>query len=132
MRSLTYRRFGILSFLMLTINLLPCRAYTQQVWFAPGDDLSVNGVVSQPDYMRLFEDPATWPVGVAHIQVMQLRAPWVLRNSPEKWQKATNFLAGHHIAIAMPMGLWVRSVSGTRRYRPDGKSDSACRSPRRC
>ena len=51
----------MLSFLILTINLLPFKAYTQQVWFAPGDDLSVNGVVSQPDYMRLFDDPATWP-----------------------------------------------------------------------
>jgi hypothetical protein len=105
MKSLTYRRFGVLSFVMLTINLLPLRAYAQQVWFAPGDDLNVNGVVSHPDYMRLFDDPSTWPVGVAHIHVMQLRAPWVMRNSPEKWQEATKFLASHHIAIAMPMGF---------------------------
>jgi hypothetical protein len=76
-----------------------------ELWFSSGDDLEVRGVVAHPDFMRLFDSPSPWPTGLAHIDVMQLRAPWFLRMPPETGQKVVNFLKGHDIALAVPLGF---------------------------
>jgi hypothetical protein len=39
-------------------------ASAPQLWFSPGDDLEVGGVVTQPDFPKLFEEPSFWPTGL--------------------------------------------------------------------
>ena len=53
---------------------LSSAARAQQVWFSPGDDLEVGGVITHPDFPMLFDEPSPWPTGLAHINVLQIRA----------------------------------------------------------
>jgi hypothetical protein len=78
---------------------------TPQIWFSSGDDLEVRGVVAHPDFMRLFDQPSPWPTGLAHVNVMQLRAPWFMRTPPQTGHAVTDFLNQHNIALAVPMGF---------------------------
>jgi hypothetical protein len=92
-------------FSILTVGLLSSAAHAQQIWFSPGDDLEVNGVVAHPDFMRLFDSPSPWPTGLGHVNVMQLRAPWFLRMPLETDQVVVSLLTQHNIALAVPLGF---------------------------
>jgi hypothetical protein len=83
--------------------ILPIVAQAQQLWFSPGDDLEVRGVIAHPDFQQLFTPGAPWPNGMAHVDVMQLRAPWFLRMPNDAVQPVVTFLRQHHIALAVPM-----------------------------
>ena len=39
------------------------RCTCSTIWFSSGDDLNVNGVVTHPDFMSLFDSPSPWPYG---------------------------------------------------------------------
>ena len=90
---------------LLALGCAAGAAQAQQVWFSSGDDLNVNGVVAHPDFMRLFDPSQPWATGAAHVQVMQLRAPWFLRMPDETVQQVTGFLKQHHMALAVPLGF---------------------------
>jgi hypothetical protein len=98
---------GLLSRLLfcLLALTLPSSAHAQQLWFSSGDDLEVKGVVSHPDFMRLFDSPSPWPTGLGRVSVMQLRPPWFLRMPPETDQRVVDFLKQHNIALAVPFGF---------------------------
>jgi hypothetical protein len=87
------------------IVMIPFTNRAQQIWFSPGDDLNVKGVVSHPDFMQLFSANAAWPTGMTHIDVMQLRAPWFVRMPDSIVEPVVNFLKQHHIALAVPLGF---------------------------
>jgi hypothetical protein len=87
----------------------PARA--QQIWFSPGDDLEVAGVVAHPDFPRLFEDPSVWPTGLAHIDVMQFRPAYVTR-LPAQAAKDYAYLKARHIAIAVNMSVMPSDTCG--------------------
>ena len=55
--------------------------------------------------MQLFDPQSEWPVGLAHLDVMALRAPWFLRMPPAKVQIVVTFLKTHQIALAVPAGF---------------------------
>ena len=76
----------------------------QQVWFAPGDDLNVQGVVAHPDFQDLFAPGAPWQTGLQHVDVMQIRAPWFLRMPDAAVSQVTRFLQQHNIALASSLG----------------------------
>jgi hypothetical protein len=105
MRSLTGNLLFVVVVSMLAMALLPSGASGQQVWFSSGDDLNVKGHVAHPDFMQLFAPDAPWPTGMAHIDVMQLRAPWFLRMPAPAVQQVTNFLKQHNMALAVPLGF---------------------------
>jgi hypothetical protein len=99
------RRRGIpvvTSAIVLSLVLRSFGASAQQLWFSPGDDLEVNGVITHPDFPKLFEEPSQWPTGLSHINVMQFRAPYIARK-PAESAKYYNDLNNHHIAIAVTM-----------------------------
>jgi hypothetical protein len=91
--------------LVLAAIAFPLGARAQQLWFAPGDDLDVKGKVAHPDFMQLFAPDAPWPVGMAHIDVMQLRAPWFTRMPRATVDEVTGFLKQHRIKLAVPLGF---------------------------
>ncbi len=82
----------------------PGTSGAQQVWFAPGDDLDVQGVVAHPDFQELFRPDAPWQTGLQHVDVMQIRAPWFLRMPDAAVRQVTSFLEQHHIALASSLG----------------------------
>jgi hypothetical protein len=53
--------------LIVTLALPPMSAQAQQIWFSPGDDLEVKGVVAHPDFMRLFDSQSPWPTGLGRV-----------------------------------------------------------------
>jgi len=87
-------------------------ASSQQIWFSPGDDLNVKGVVSHPDFMQLFTDPQSWPRGSAHVDVLQLRAPWFLRMPDSVTQLVLSFIRQHHMSLAVPLGFVTSEACG--------------------
>jgi hypothetical protein len=103
-------RFLVPAFLLGVVALRPLHA--QEIWFSPGDDLNVKGVVKHPDFMQLFGPGAPWPVGMAHVNVMQLRAPWFLRMSPSVVAQALAFLKAHRMKLAVPLGFIDSDTSG--------------------
>lgn len=100
----------VCSFLSLTA-LLPASALAQQLWFVPGDDLEVNGVISHPDFPKLFEKPSLWPTGLSHVNVFQFRAPYLARK-PEESAKFCSILKAHHIDIAVAMNVMPAETCG--------------------
>jgi hypothetical protein len=90
---------------ILTTAMLPSAAHAQQLWFSSGDDLNVNGNVAHPDFMRLFDSPDQWKTGLARVNVMMLRAPWLLRATPEVDKRVVDFLKQHNIGLAVPLGF---------------------------
>jgi hypothetical protein len=89
----------------------PITAAAQQVWFSPGDDLEVGGVVTHPDFPRLFEDPSAWPTGLAHIDVMQFRTAYITRRTAES-AKDYAYLKAHHIRFAVAMSVMPAETCG--------------------
>ena len=83
---------------------LPVSGETPQLWFSPGDDLEVRGVVTHPDFPKLFEEPSQWPAGMSHINVLQFRAPYIARK-PAESAKYHGYLKAHGIAVAATMAL---------------------------
>jgi hypothetical protein len=106
MKCSIHRPLSSLAFSIFGLGgLLPCPAQAQQLWFSSGDDLEVRGIVAHPDFMQLFAPNAAWPTGMAHVDVMQLRAPWFLRMPEATVQQVAGFLKAHRIALAVPMGF---------------------------
>ena len=89
----------------------PDRSSTPALWFSPGDDLEVSGVVAHPDYPRLFSEPSLWATGLARIDVMQLRAPYIARQPAQSAAYAA-FLKAHGIAIAAVMQVMPAETCG--------------------
>jgi hypothetical protein len=85
--------------------LVPASSRAQQLWFSPGDDLEVRGVVSHPDFQQLFVPGAAWQTGLAQVNVMQVRPPWLLRMPEDAVQRVTKFLKQHKIALSAPLGV---------------------------
>ena len=90
---------------------LPMPASAQQIWFSPGDDLEVHGIVGHPDFPRLFEDPSQWPTGLARIDVMQFRAPYIARK-PAESMKYYSYLKAHHVGVAITMAVMPSETCG--------------------
>jgi hypothetical protein len=112
MKSSARYALSALVFRFLTLAIwLPVAAVGQQLWFVPGDDLEVKGVISHPDFPRLFEEPSLWPTGLAHINVFQFRAPYLARK-PEESAKYYGFLQAHHIKIAVAMTVMPAETCG--------------------
>jgi hypothetical protein len=91
--------------MVLSLALPFSGASAQQLWFSSGDDLEVNGVVAHPDFMQLFGANPRWATGMAHVDVMQLRAPWFARMPAPTVQQVVDFLKQHHMALAVPLGF---------------------------
>lgn len=103
---LRVRQLGLavaVSILTLRVALGPL-AHAQQLWFSPGDDLEVQGVVGHPDFPRLFENPELWPTGLSRVNVFQFRAPYLARK-PKESARYYAFLQAHHIDIAAAMNV---------------------------
>ncbi len=83
-----------------------------RTWFAPGDDLEVGGKVGHPDYGRLFAPNAPWRAGYEHIDVFQIRTPWVLRTDPDEVKQAFAFFAEHRIKVAAVLGTVITEGCG--------------------
>ena len=98
--------------LSLALALAPLIASGQQLWFAPGDDLNVKGTVAHPDFMQLFAPDAPWLVGMAHVDVVQLRSPWFTRMPQATVNQVLGFLKEHHIKLAVPLGFIASDTSG--------------------
>jgi hypothetical protein len=74
----------------------------QELWFNPGDDLEFRGIVSHPDFSKLFEEPSPWPTGLSHINAFHFRQAYITRK-PAESAKYYNYLKAHHIAVAVAM-----------------------------
>jgi hypothetical protein len=83
----------------------PSIALSAQLWFAPGDDLNVRGVVTQPDFMRLFSIDAPWQTGMSKIDVIQFRSPWLIRRDMREVRQVTTFIEQKKIKLAVPLGM---------------------------
>src|SRR5579872_6795853 len=105
MKSFSQKLLSLFVVTLSSFVLLPEAGHTQQLWFSPGDDLNVKGVVAHPDFMQLFTDPQSWPKGSAHVDVLQLRAPWFLRMPDSVTQPVLSFIKQHHMALAVPLGF---------------------------
>jgi hypothetical protein len=81
---------------------MPARA--AELWFGPGDDLDVQGVVQHPDFQELFSAAGSWQTGLSRVNVLQLRAPWFARMPDGAVRTVVAFLAEHRIKLALPMG----------------------------
>jgi hypothetical protein len=111
-QGIMLRSRGLLSHLLFwVLALTPLSAYGQQVWFSPGDDLEVSGIVTHPDFPKLFEEPSQWPTGLSHINVLQFRAPYIARK-PAESAKYDGYLKAHHIAIAATMTVMPAETCG--------------------
>ena len=109
---------GILaSCLIAALALPPNSAQAQQIWFSPGDDLEVKGVVTHPDFMRLFDSKSPWPTGLGRVNVMQLRSPWFLRMPPDTDQKVVEFVKQHNVVKGS--ATVVDNVKMIRAYYPN-------------
>jgi hypothetical protein len=86
-------------------------ASTPQLWFNPGDDLEVGGVVAHPDFPELFEDPSSWPTGLAHVDVMQIRAAYFARK-PKESARFGSYLKAHHIQVAGALNVMPSETCG--------------------
>jgi hypothetical protein len=82
-----------------------------QLWFSPGDDLEVSGVVTHPDFPKLFEEPSQWPTGLSHVNVLQFRAPYIARK-PTESAKYYGYLKEHQIEIAAAMTVMPAETCG--------------------
>src|ERR1700683_53214 len=103
MRSAKPKVFSVTLFGLIVLTmLLPAAVAAPQLWFSPGDDLEVKGIVGHPDFPKLFEEPSAWPTGLSHVDVFQFRAPYLARK-PEDSSRYYAFLKAHHIAIAVAM-----------------------------
>jgi hypothetical protein len=112
LKSNAHRALCAISLCLLSLTaLLPASVLAQQLWFAPGDDLEVKGIISHPDFPKLFEDPSLWPTGLAHVNVFQFRAPYLARK-PEESAKYYSFLKAHHIEIAVAMTVMPAETCG--------------------
>jgi hypothetical protein len=111
MKSQALRILLVVVFSIFTIRLLSPAAQAQQVWFSPGDDLEVRGVITHPDFPKLFDEPSQWPTGLAHIDVLQMRAPYIARKPTESAQ-FYNFLKSHHILVAAVMQVMPSDTCG--------------------
>jgi hypothetical protein len=98
--------FGCLAFMAVAP-----RAPAQELWFSPGDDLEVQGMIGHPDFFRLFEEPSTWPTGLAQTKVFQFRAPYLARK-PKESANDFAFLKRHHVAIAAAMTVLPAETCG--------------------
>jgi hypothetical protein len=105
------RTIGSAAAVFLAVAIGVGHAYSQELWFSPGDDLPVNGNVARPDFARLFDQDASWPTGYEHIDVFQSRAPYFLR-MPEETKKMLTFLQAHHIALAIPLSVLAENDCG--------------------
>lgn len=97
--------FAMGSLLLANQSALSDKVSRPQIWFGPGDDLNVNGIVGHPDYVHLFDEPPTWPNGIPYVNVMQMRAPWFLRMPRQTIQTAIQFLKQHEVKLAVPVGV---------------------------
>lgn len=59
----------------------------------------------------LFDEPSPWPTGLAHINVLQIRAPYIARKPTESAQ-FYNFLKSHHILVAAVMQVLPSDTCG--------------------
>ena len=99
------QRFRALFFTFL-IGLMPAsRADAQQLWFSPGDDLEVRGSSAHPNFMRLFDADSPWPNGMARVNVMMFRSPWLLRTPPARVDLVKHFLINKSIKLAVPLSF---------------------------
>jgi hypothetical protein len=111
MKSRAHHLLSLVVFSILTIALLSPVARAQQIWFSPGDDLEVSGVITHPDFPKLFDEPSQWPTGLSHINVLQFRAPYITRK-PAESAKYYGYLKAHHIGIAITMTVMPSDTCG--------------------
>lgn len=100
----TPRSLSVIACGLALALLLPVTALAQQLWFSPGDDLEVKGVVGHPDFAKLFDAPSLWSTGLPHVNVFQFRAPYLARK-PEESARYYSFLKAHHIDIGVAMNV---------------------------
>jgi hypothetical protein len=89
----------------------PDQPHRPELWFSPGDDLEVSGLVAHPDFPELFAEPSPWPTGLARVQVMQFRAPYIARKPTQSAAYAV-FLKAHKIGIAAVMEVMPADTCG--------------------
>jgi hypothetical protein len=97
---------------LILFFITPTSVRAQQLWFSPGDDLEVNGVVSHPDYPALFRSDASWKIGSADINVLQSRPPYLARTPQDVLQSMLSFLREHNIDLAVPIPLLPSDTCG--------------------
>ena len=83
--------FLVLAGLLLATELNAQPVGGQELWFSPGDDLEFRGIVTHPDFPKLFEEPSRWPIGLSHINVFQFRQAYITRK-PAESAKYYNYL----------------------------------------
>jgi len=83
---------------------------TAVVWFTPRSSIPVWNV-SRPDFIKLFEPDAPWPVAASHVQVFKLYSQFVSTSilnggsTDADLKKAIDALNERHIAIGLEAGL---------------------------
>src|SRR6202000_1968401 len=89
------------------------KASAQQLWFSPGDDLEVKGIVTHPDYPKLFMGDDTWPIGRSHVDVLQARAPYFLRMPDDRTATIVRYLKDHKIKLGITLPLMPAETCGS-------------------
>jgi len=86
-----------------------------EIWFAP------LAAVQRPeigggavDYMRLFDQPSSWPTASSYVHVFALGPNFVRVASDDDLSTVFGWLKRHHIALAFGIGL-IRPRAGCRR-----------------
>ena len=72
----------------------------------------VKGKGGHPDFAQMFQPGAPWATGYGHIDVFQMRPPWILRADKQEVQQAWGFLRQHRIKIAVNMGSVITDGCG--------------------
>ncbi len=110
----TIRRLLTL-FLGLPISFLVSASPDKAIWLAPLDNLThAQGFpAGASDYMKLFQDGATWPEQIPQVKVFKIY-PYFAENVPdEKLAHIVRFLKAHHIKLAVEAGAMSASTCGS-------------------
>lgn len=83
----------------------------QELWFAPGDDLEVRGVISHPDFPELFR-ANSWEIGSKYVKVFQSRPAYLVRKSPDEIDNMSRFLKERQIALAIALSMLPSETCG--------------------
>jgi len=92
-------------------------AASEELWFAPQDNLVRFGKRSNEDFPRLFDKASEWPKAASHTKVIDLTSFYFMRAADPDLRATLDYLGAHRIALnvsilALPAENCGRGVEG--------------------
>jgi hypothetical protein len=110
------------------VSTAPAISSHAAIWFHPKPTVPSDPLNGSSDFLSLFQTTPTWPIALAHTQVIGLYAGWVANIDDATLQQLVTFLNAHNLTIELESpSLQALSTcgSGVEGYVPYGLSIQA-------